>query len=52
MKTHKIEQLGNEFFITTYFNDDYTPSRTWNKSYKKRSSAEKKLQEYLELNGK
>jgi hypothetical protein len=49
MTTQKIEQLGNEFFITTYFSDEYTPSRTWRKTYKTIKGAEKALNIHLEL---
>ena len=49
MTTHKIEEIRNEFYITTFYNDDYTPSRTWDTTYKTRKGAKKRLQKHLEL---
>ena len=49
MTTHKIEEIRNEFYITTYYNDDYTPSRTWDIAYGTRKGAEKRLNNHLEL---
>jgi hypothetical protein len=49
MTTHKIEEIRDEFYITTYYNDDYTPSTTWNTTYKTRKGAEKRLNKHLEL---
>ena len=50
MTTHKIEKIRDEFYITSYFNDGYTPSRTWNKTFKTRKGAGKRLNNHLELN--
>jgi len=50
MTTHKIEKIRDEFYITSYFKEDYTPSHTWSKTFKTRKGAEKRLNNHLELN--
>lgn len=45
----RIEKLHDECFITTYFNDGYTPPTVWNKTFKTIKGAENYLREYLKM---
>lgn len=41
-----IEEIGGEYWITTYFNDGYTRPNVWNKTFRTRKAAENYLQSY------
>lgn len=43
MTTIKIEQIQDEFWITTYFNDGYTSPQVWNKTFKTLKGAQRYL---------
>lgn len=49
MATIKIEQLHDEFWITTYFDDGFTSPQVWNKTFKTRKGAEKCLNNFLKM---
>lgn len=49
MGTTTIEQLHDEFWITTYYNDGFTSPHVWNKTFKTRKGAEKYLSNFLQM---
>ena len=51
MRSTVIEQIGKNFSLVTYFNDEYTPPNYHGKSFKTRKGAEKELEFFNSLNG-
>lgn len=44
--THKIEKLGENYSVVTYFNDGYTSPNYHSKEFKVRSNAERYLENF------